>query len=279
MSNLNTSKISEVKIFKSDLKDHLNKPFDNNGLILMLCSQGYAILSIDFKKHIFKKGDIAIIPEGMSLIPISTSSTFNTEIISANAKQCEETEYKITDMTFWNFMTQNPILHTNTMQYDILCNWFAQMKWIIDDNTYTFSNETISSSIFTFFMLTYRETGKFRHELNNETKIKRTPKIFTNFTNLVARYHKKNREVAFYANLLFITPDYLNKICKMHWNTSAKEYIDLHVIMAIKNYLSCTDLSIKSIAAQIHFEDPSYMCRFFKKMTGMSPIQFRNEKR
>ena len=98
------------------------------------------------------------------------------------------------------------------------------------------------------------------------------------FTNLVTRYHKRNREVAFYANQLSITPDYLNKVCKMHWNTSAKENIDWQVIMAIKNYLTCTSLSIKEIAVQLNYDNPSYMCRFFRKITGKSPLEYRNSR-
>lgn len=62
----------------------------------------------------------------------------------------------------------------------------------------------------------------------------------------------------------------------MHWETTAKEYIDWQVVMAIKNYLTCTDLSIKCIAAQLNFDDSSYMCRFFKKQTGMSPVEYRD---
>ena len=44
-----------------------------------------------------------------------------------------------------------------------------------------------------------------------------------------------------------------------------------------ENTISLTgpDLSIKGIAAQLHFDDPSYMCRFFKRQTGSSPAQFR----
>lgn len=103
--------------------------------------------------------------------------------------------------------------------------------------------------------------------------------IFTDFTNSVSRYHKTHRDVTFYANLLSITPDYLNKVCRTQWNISAKEHIDMQVIMTIKSYLTCTTLSIKCIAAQLNFEDPSYMCRFFKKHTSMSPIEYRNNRK
>lgn len=269
------SKISDVTTFKSNLKSTIGTPFENSGLVLMLCVEGCAILSINFKEHTFRKGDIAIIPTGMTLIPLQTSSLFQAEIICVTELHCEEMEYRISDIPFWNFMMEHPILHPTICQYDMLHNWFAQMQWAMSDNSFSFYNETISSGIFTFFMMIYREVKAHAQKPDKEQTGNRTMKLFTDFTNLVTRYHKREREVAYYANLLSITPDYLNKICKMHWETSAKEYIDWQVVMAIKNYLTCTDLSIKCIAAQLNFDDSSYMCRFFKRQTGSSPAQFR----
>lgn len=269
------SKISDVTTFKSNLKSTIGTPFENSGLVLMLCVEGCAILSINFKEHTFRKGDIAIIPTGMTLIPHQVSSLFETEIIGVEERHCEETEYKIADVSFWNFMLQHPILRPTAEQYEMLHDWFKQMRWMTRESTCPFFHEIISNSLLTLFMSIYREVKAFVQAADKGQTSSRTLKLFTDFTNLVARHHKRCREVAFYANLLSITPDYLNKVCKMHWDTSAKEYIDWQVVMAIKNYLTCTDLSIKGIAAQLHFDDPSYMCRFFKRQTGSSPAQFR----
>ena len=146
----------------------------------------------------------------------------------------------------------------------------------MSDRSFSFYNETISSGIFILFMMIYREVKTGMQEPDKEPPGSRTMQLFTAFTNLVTSYHKREREVAYYANMLSITPDYLNKVCKMHWETTAKEYIDWQVVMAIKNYLTCTDLSIKCIAAQLNFDDSSYMCRFFKKQTGLSPLEYRD---
>lgn len=80
----------------------------------------------------------------------------------------------------------------------------------------------------------------------------------------------------FYAKKLCITSDYLYKISYKVANVSPKEVIDHQVLVAIKTYLSDTNLSVKNIASELNFDDPSYMCRFFRRMTGMSPIEFRN---
>lgn len=95
MSILNSSEISEVKAFRSNLKTSIGTPIENSGLVLILCVEGCAVLSINFKEYSFRKGDIAIIPIGMRLIPLKTSSLFQAEIRCVTEQHCEEMEYSI----------------------------------------------------------------------------------------------------------------------------------------------------------------------------------------
>lgn len=53
--------------------------------------------------------------------------------------------------------------------------------------------------------------------------------------------------------------------------------IDRQIIMEMKHILTTTDLSIKEIANQFHFETSSYMGRYFRRHTGMSPTEYRNQ--
>ena len=45
--------------------------------------------------------------------------------------------------------------------------------------------------------------------------------------------------------------------------------------MFAKEYLTATDMPVKMISIDMHYDDSFYMCRFFRKMTGMSPAEFR----
>ena len=56
---------------------------------------------------------------------------------------------------------------------------------------------------------------------------------------------------------------------------SPKEILDRQTVTEIKTYLVNTDVPVKSIADELHFEDVSYMCRYFRRMTGMSPMDYR----
>ena len=61
--------------------------------------------------------------------------------------------------------------------------------------------------------------------------------------------------------------------------TTAKEQINIQIVRVASMLLDTTDLSVKQIAERLHYDVPSYMCRIFRKHTGMSPIEYRNKLR
>ena len=85
--------------------------------------------------------------------------------------------------------------------------------------------------------------------------------------------------MAFYAGKLNITPNYLNIIVRKNIGTTAKEQINVQLGLVVKMLLDTTDLTVKEIAERLHYDDPSYLCRIFRKQTGLSPINYRNKLR
>jgi AraC family transcriptional regulator, transcriptional activator of pobA len=78
-----------------------------------------------------------------------------------------------------------------------------------------------------------------------------------------------------YAELLFVTPNYLNAICKEFLGKSAGEMIRDRVVLEAKRLMVNLDISISQIAYQLNFRDNSYFSKFFKKYTGITPEEFR----
>lgn len=54
-----------------------------------------------------------------------------------------------------------------------------------------------------------------------------------------------------------------------------KELIDKQTVTEINSFLINTDMTVKSIASELHFDDVSYMCRYFRRLTGVSPTDYR----
>lgn len=86
-------------------------------------------------------------------------------------------------------------------------------------------------------------------------------------------------DVKYYANLLCITPNYLNKIITQHLGMSTKQYILNRTMNEAKRFLVYTSLSITEISERLHFNTISYFVRLFRKNVGCTPSQFRADYR
>jgi len=101
--------------------------------------------------------------------------------------------------------------------------------------------------------------------------------LLKNFQKLIEKHYKTLRLPKEYAELLYITPNHLNAICKDALDVSAGEVIRNRIVLEAKRLLVNLQLSISEIAAQLSFEDNSYFTKFFKKQTGLTPEYFRKE--
>lgn len=95
------------------------------------------------------------------------------------------------------------------------------------------------------------------------------------FVTLLDTNIKQQHEVSFYAEQLNITPKYLSEICKAKSGHKAKEIISEILIARIKREILYSGNSMKVIAYEYNFADQSSLGKFFRKMTGLSPIAFK----
>lgn len=95
------------------------------------------------------------------------------------------------------------------------------------------------------------------------------------FEKLIDKDFKLNKMPAAYADLLNVTPNYLNKICKEVTNHTAGDLIRKRIIIEAQRLIHFTNYSINEIADQLGFENASYFVTFFKRQTSKTPEQFR----
>jgi len=97
-----------------------------------------------------------------------------------------------------------------------------------------------------------------------------------NFKKLVDKNLAELHEVSDYANLLNITPKYLNECVKSVLGFTAKDLIAEQLMMQSRHRLKFSDQSIKEISYELGFSSPEYFSYFFKNQTGISPSALRN---
>lgn len=95
------------------------------------------------------------------------------------------------------------------------------------------------------------------------------------FEKLIDKDFKIKKMPAAYADLLNVTPNYLNKICKEVTNYTAGDLIRKRIVIEAQRLIHFTNYSINEIADQLGFENASYFITFFKRQTNKTPEQFR----
>src|SRR5690606_17868851 len=111
--------------------------------------------------------------------------------------------------------------------------------------------------------------------LHSASPVRRGERHLQRFYRLLASHFRTQHQLAFYAQHLGITTTQLNRICREHKETTALGLINQKLLTEACRDLAYTYLSIKEIALNLGFSDPSYFSRFFSKHLGQSPSEFR----
>lgn len=110
------------------------------------------------------------------------------------------------------------------------------------------------------------------YDVQSDTRIH--PDFFR-FRSFLEKEFTVHRSVSSYAQMLRISANQLNKICRQSSGHSAQQMIHHKLISEVKRQLR-NNKSIKEIAYQFEFSDPSNFNRFFKKITGHTAQQYRS---
>lgn len=117
-----------------------------------------------------------------------------------------------------------------------------------------------------------------RHKNESRGSLSREQRVFTDFVQLVSRYATQEHNIDFYAQHLFLSPRYMSTLVKQVSGKAAKQWIDDAIITRIKVELRHTNKSAAEIADEMNFPNPSFFCKYFKRMTGMTTQVFREGK-
>lgn len=102
----------------------------------------------------------------------------------------------------------------------------------------------------------------------------RNEEIFNRFLKLVRQHYRTHRELTFYADQLCLTPKYLGKAIHEYSGRYPSDLIKGYVILEAKALLRSGNYTVKEIADQLNFPNPSFFGKYFKEAVGCSPMKF-----
>lgn len=98
------------------------------------------------------------------------------------------------------------------------------------------------------------------------------------FTRLVETDFCQRHSVEDYAHRLGITPAYLNTLARRFTGQTAQGVVHERVLLEAKRQLIYTTMTVSQISDNLGFSEAAYFSRFFKRLTGMPPREFRNRR-
>ena len=93
----------------------------------------------------------------------------------------------------------------------------------------------------------------------------------------INRNYQKNITQEFIASLFYLNRSYLSQLFKKQTNKKFIDYLNEVRINKAKELLLHSDRKMYQIAKSVGYDNTKYFFRIFKKKTGFSPEQFRNQ--
>ena len=81
------------------------------------------------------------------------------------------------------------------------------------------------------------------------------------------------------ARALFLSPDYLSRIFSKETGTSFNRYLNNVRITKAKELIRSGNLRLTDISQMVGYDDQSYFTKVFRRITGMSPNEYRKKVR
>lgn len=116
-----------------------------------------------------------------------------------------------------------------------------------------------------------------RHTDKLQASQSREQTIFDRFIQLVNQHCTKQHQISHYADRMCLTERYLGTVIRQASGITAKEWIDRALIEHIKIELKHSEKSIVQISEEMNFPNPSFFCKYFKRLAGHTPLEFREQ--
>ena len=103
----------------------------------------------------------------------------------------------------------------------------------------------------------------------------RATELFERLVQLISEHYREQRSVEFYAEQMNISSKHLSRVIGNSTGKSVHQWIDEFVVLEIKNLLKYSDMSVQQISYVLNFPNPSFMGQYFKRITGMTPGEYK----
>lgn len=241
-----------------------------------LLSEGEMEVETNLFLHLAKSPSVFVIAPGVIRRFLETEKIRKATVLFFDKDYFLKNQANIHFLDKFDFFEQKDqhIIELDGLQHLKFLNYFQLIEQKIGDNA-PHTPDIIRS--FIYILLNELDDITSSRSKAQSPAMGRNDRLLLEFKTLLTNYFLEERQLAFYAERLHVTPKYLSAAVKEASGKTAGDWIADVLILESKVLLQDKQLSIAQIADKLKFSDPSHFGKFFKNQTGLSPLLYRNK--
>lgn len=259
-------------IYEVSCRPPVSYPFKIDEYGCCICLEGEARGSIDLMPCSLKPSSIAINVPGQLLEQCSVSDDFRGIGFTMSRDFVKSLGFPY-NFQFDRMLRESPIIELQPSQLEAMLTYCRMVNRLLERER-PFQRETLRHLTCAFFY----GIGSYLYQLSESRHYSNEEILMQHFLMEVKEHHRTQRKVGFYAERLHISIGHLSFVVKRVSGKSPGEWIDDYVIEEARAMLKGTNLTVQQISNELSFPSQSFFGKFFKRLTGLSPKEYREDK-
>jgi len=243
-------------------------------VMILFCLRGTAHVMFDMQEFAIEKNDFGILMPGHFLRRISCSEDYTFACVLISAEMFKEVKAHAFshDSDKFNYA---PKCHLTDVQAKRMMALIELLEAIASHDTHDL--QLRQQILLSHLAVGYEFINYYRREQDKQWAESRSAKLYTQFCDLVVKHYRENRNVNFYADLMGYAPRYFSKVFRQFSNgLSPLEWIQQYVATQAKLIMDAhPKQTVKETAYQLGFPTTANFCRYFKRATGIYPLEYK----
>lgn len=245
-------------------------------VIMTLCLSGTARALYDQREMTHRKNDLALLLPGHVMRPLECSEDYTYARIAISKGMIERLRPQLFSHDYMKYST-SPVFSLTDEQAKRLLQVLEHMAFTAahSELEMTHRNHILLAQM----AVGYEYINYYRKEQDRLLPPDNNAGIFSRFCDLVVEHYHESKEIQYYASLLDLHPKYLSRVVRTATNgVTPGQWIDRYVVAQAKRLIVANpELSLKEIAYELGFSEPTSFYRYFKRVTGLTANEFRHK--
>lgn len=272
-----TSSVKIMELNSLPVNRLLNTPSHFDGNITILVLSGHSRISINFQEYELNANTVILLSPSHIFQFIESSDDFRClwmVVEKSFMNEMDPTEIIYVRTKYGVSLFNQPVVQLTENETKRLTSHTDAINNAIANNAHYYYKSMVFYTIMPFF-LDLSDIIEKKNLVDNHEKMSRCQSITKTFIELLTTNYQQEHSVDFYAEAMHLTPHHLTLTVKKTTGQTVCGFIYEMLYSEARSMLTQSKLSVQEIASSLNFSDQSAFGKFFKRKSGISPLEYR----